>query len=195
MPTDQDLARLAAALKPLTSRVRTDVTARRSQAGHQSWTREPLTDDAVLHHLNGGPARGVCPIKADETVTQVAVLDFDDHTGAVGWGAVSAAVARVVECLELAGFEPILFRSGGGKGAHLYLLWEQPQDAYSVRQQLKTVLASCDLRPGARGLAAGEVEVFPKQDRVAADGFGSQFILPLSRESVPLALSDEEDFS
>ena len=105
----------------------------------------------------------------------------------------SAVVARVVDVLELVhGMHPILFRSSGGMGVHLYLIWDAPQDAYSVRRFMKGVLESVGLKDGARGVRAGEVEVFPRQDRVGVDGFGNQAILPLSGKSVPLMLSEGE---
>lgn len=182
---------LIAALRPITSRVRTDITARKNGAGVQAWTRQPLTDDALAAHLNGGPARGVCPIRAGESVTMLAVLDFDSHKGETGWPAMSMVVATVVDVLVTAwGAEPILFRSSGGRGVHLYLLWDEPQDAYSVRQWLAGVLEACGLRPGTRSVAAGQVEVFPKQDHVPLSGKGNQFILPLAGQSELLLLDD-----
>ena len=69
---------LIPALRPLTKRVRRDVTAVKRADGVQAWTQEPLTVENLARHLNGGPARGVCPIKAGESVTLVALLDFDD---------------------------------------------------------------------------------------------------------------------
>lgn len=184
---------LIAGLQPLVERVRADVTAVKRD-GRQAWTREPLTVERLAKHCNGGPARGVCPVREGESVTLVALLDFDSHKGEVDWAAMSAAVARVVDALELAwGMSPILFRSSGGRGVHLYLLWDEPQDCYSVRMFLADVLRSVGLKPGARGLVAGEVEVFPKQDNVPAGGFGSQFILPLAGASMPLELMEGGD--
>lgn len=192
MPDDATRA-LARGLLPLVTRVRTDVSAVRRRDGQQAWTREPLSLELLAQHLNGGPVRGVCPIKAGEDVTQVAVLDFDSHKGEVSWAEMGEVVARVAAALEAAGMAPMLFRSGGGHGVHLYLLWDSPQDAYSVRRFLRDVLESCGLKSGTGGVGKAQVEVFPKQDQVAADGFGNQFILPLARESVPLSI--EEDLS
>ena len=184
-------ADLAASLAPLISRVRTDVTAVKGN-GVQSWTREPLTPERIARHLNGGPARGVSQIPAGGNTTRVAVLDFDSHGGETSWAQMSEAVLRVVDVLEMAhGLCPNLWRSSGGRGVHLYLLWDEPQDAYSVRELLKGVLTTCGLRSGTKGVAAGEVEVFPKQDAVPLDGFGNQVILPLSGKSVPLAVEDD----
>lgn len=181
---------LIAALEPLVRRVRTDVTAIKRADGSR-WTREPLTVERLAAHLNGGPARGVCAIKPGESVTLVGLLDFDSHRGEVTWPAMSEAVGRVVDALVLGwGMNPILFRSSGGAGVHLYLLWDEPQDAYSVREFLRDVLASVGLEAGTGGLGAGQVEVFPKQDAVPAGGMGNQAILPLAGRSEWLELDD-----
>jgi len=175
---------LIAALEPITSRVRTDVTAVRRLDGLQAWTKQALTPERLAKHYNGGPARGVCPIKAGESVTMLGLLDFDSHKGETNWATMSHTVWLVASALELChGAVPVLFRSTGGRGVHLYVLWDDPQDAYSVRTWLAEVLRSCGLRPGVKSVSAGQVEVFPKQDAVAPDGFGNQFILPLACKS------------
>jgi hypothetical protein len=176
-----------ATLAPIVERVRTDVTAVRKANGVQAWTREALTPARLAKHLNGGPARGVCPIKAGESTTRVAVLDLDSHGGETSWPDMCRVAAGIVDALALVGLYAQPFRSTGGRGLHLYMLWDTPQDARSVRLLLADVLAGCGLKPGVRGVGAGEVEIFPKQDSVPADGFGSQFILPLAGKSVPLA--------
>jgi hypothetical protein len=75
------------------------------------------------------------------------------------------------------------FRSSGGKGIHLYLLFKTDQDAYSVREMLGRALASCGFTNGTNGVAAGEVEIYPKQDSVP-DG-GAMLVLPLSPRRNP----------
>lgn len=188
-PTDP----LLAALAPLVARVRTDVTARKGESGRQAWTREPLTPERLARHLNGGPARGVSQIKAGESVTMVGVLDLDSHGGEVPWGEMVRVARDVMLSLELLGGAPVAWRSSGGRGVHLYCLWDQGQDAYSVRQWLGAALMSCGLQSGAGGLGKGQVEVFPKQDSVPADGFGNQVVLPLAGASVPLIWCDLAD--
>jgi hypothetical protein len=193
MTHDPRLVRIAAGLHPLVERVRTDVTAIRKANGAQAWTDEPLTDERLIGHLNGGPPRGVCPIEAGESVVYVAVLDFDSHGGEIDWPTMSETVARVAQVLQDQGYTPILFRSGGGRGVHLYLLWNSPQDAYSVREMLREVLAACGLKSGTRGVSNSEIEIYPKQNEVSPKGFGNQFILPGARASVPLEVKQEED--
>lgn len=182
MTVGQDLI---TALEPLVRRVRTDVTAIKRN-GAVSWTREPLTPERLAKHLNGGPARGVSPIKAGESVTMVALLDLDSHKGEAPWERMVEAAERITAELLMRGLVPNPWRSSGGRGIHLIMLWDEPQDAYSVRMELAEAIAECGFRNGDGGVAAGQVEIFPKQDAVAADGFGNQFILPLAGASEPL---------
>ena len=180
MPSD-----LIGALDPLVQRVRTDVTCVK-QGGKQAWTREALTEARLAKHLNGGPARGCCPIKAGESVTLVGLYDLDAHKGESSWPEMADAALRLIDALELLGMHPIAFRSSGGHGIHLFLLWDAPQDAFSVRQFMTCVIEPLGFRNGAAGICRGEIEIFPKQDSVPDDGFGNQFILPLAGLSEPL---------
>ncbi len=182
---DASHARLARALHPITSRVRTDVTAIKLSDGSR-WTDEPLTEVALVRHLTTGPARGVCPIREGESVTMLALLDYDSHGGETPWSEMVAVVTRHIDLLALEGYRAVPFRSSGGRGIHLYLLWDEPQDAYSVRQALSDVLAMDGFKNGAKGVAQKQVEVFPKQDEVGLGEYGNQFILPLAGKSVPL---------
>ena len=183
MTTSKDS--LIAALEPLTSRARTDVTAIKASTG-MAWTREPLTEARLVQHLNGGNARGVCPIKAGESKTRIALFDLDSHKGATSW----AEMVEVAEGLSNAArtfhVELIPFRSSGGNGIHMYAVWNEPQDAYSVRNLMRIILSCVGLRDGTKGVASQEAEVFPKQDSVPEHGFGNQFILPLAGKSAPL---------
>lgn len=186
-------AELADALRPLVYRVRTDVTAVKGVDGRQAWTREPLTKARLLAHVEGKLWRGVCPIKEGERTTRLALLDFDSHGGEVSWERMSEVVAGVVAVLGVMwGMECVLFRSSGGRGVHLFLLWDVAQDAYSVRAFLRGVLESCGLKSGTKGVAFNEVEIFPRQDSVAVGGFGNQLILPFAGKSVPLELTETE---
>lgn len=190
MTNPSEVAPLLAALQPLVSRVRTDVTAVKGAGGPQAWTRQPLTSERLAEHLNGGPARGVSFIQPGQSVTLVGLLDFDSHGGETSWPEMCRVAGDVMETLELLGGSPIAFRSSGGRGIHVYLLWDAPQDAYSVREFLRRGLQACGLRNGTGGLVAKAVEIFPKQSAVPLDGFGNQVILPLCGKSEPLLYCD-----
>lgn len=183
MTTQKD--NLIAALEPLTSRARTDVTATKGPAG-MAWTREALTRVRLQRHLDGSMPRGVCPIKAGESTTRIALFDLDSHKGEVSWDDMTMRADMIAQAACRVGLEPVPFRSSGGSGIHIYFVWDEPQDAYSVRKLLEAVLYECGLKNGAKGIKAKEVEVFPKQDAVPEHGFGNQFILPLAGKSAPL---------
>lgn len=181
--------KLVAALEPLTSRVRTDVTATKMDDGRSVWTREALTPQRLKRHVDlseAGRARGVCPIKAGESTTRVALFDLDSHKGQTSWAEMARVALEITDNADFLGVNMIPFRSSGGRGIHLYAIWDEPQDAYSVRQHMTAILQAAGLKSGTKGVAQGEVEVFPKQDEVSAEGFGNQFILPLCGKSVPL---------
>jgi hypothetical protein len=139
---------------------------------------EKLDDFKVAEHVAGRKAYGACPIAPGTNTTRVALLDFDSHKGETPWDEMLDTAQTVAFALEQEGHTPILFRSSGGNGIHLYLLWDEPQDAYSVRSMLNDTLGALGYSNGTGGVAAKQIEVFPKQDEVPADGYGSMFILP-----------------
>jgi predicted P-loop ATPase len=149
-------------------------------------TRKPLAKANLKHHLNGGPYVGVGLIRPGESVTMMAVLDLDSHKGETPWPEMLDVAARVMAALDARGLAPIAFRSSGGHGLHLYLLWEQPQDAYSVRTLLREALAECGFKDGTAGVSRGQIEVYPRQNSVAEGKFGNMVVAPLAGASVPL---------
>lgn len=118
-----------------------------------------------------------------ERNTRIALLDFDSHKGEVSWTQMVFEAERVAKTLTHNGYEPVAFRSSGGQGIHLMMLWDEAQDAYSVRMTLAAALAVHSLTDGVKGVKHNEVEIFPKQDEVAIDEFGSMFILPFAGKS------------
>ena len=173
------------ALKPILTRVRTDVTAVKLPDGTSRWTNEPLNRERLARHFTDKP-RGVCPIKEGQNTTQLALLDLDSHGGETSWDKMVEVAERIIDTLALDGYHGIPWRSSGGRGIHIYFIWDEPQCAYSVRQMLTSILGLIGIKNGANGVANGQVEVFPKQDEVLVGEFGNQFILPLSGKSEPL---------
>lgn len=179
---------LLPALQPITSRVRTDATAVKIPGQGSRWTDERLTNERLARHITAGPGRGCCPIKAGESTTRLALLDLDSHDGAADWAAMARAADTLTAALIEHGLRPTPWRSSGGRGIHLIMIWDEPQDAYSAREHLRAAIATVGFKNGAKGhgVLGGEVEIFPKQDSVPADGYGNQFILPLHGQSTPL---------
>lgn len=152
---------------------------------------QAFTEFMLAEHCAGRKAYGLCPIAPGESTTRVACLDFDSHGGETPFDDMVHVVREVRDTALLFGLEGVAFRSSGGRGVHLIFLWQEAQDAHSVREVLRGVLKACGLKPGTKGVAAGEVEAYPKQDSVPADGYGSMFVLPLAGESVLLGEEKE----
>lgn len=178
-------------LKPVWSRVRTDISAIKHPDGGSRWTDTPLNVATLEAHVSDGLPRGACPIKAGESTVMLAVLDMDSHKGATPWDEMMRVACELESGLEMFGLYAIPFRSSGGKGIHLLFMWEAPQDAYSVRQALFAGIEMCGFTSGAKGIADKQIEVFPKQNEVGTGekDRGSQFILPLAGLSAPINLT------
>jgi hypothetical protein len=175
-------------LRPILDRVRTDITAIKAPDGASIWKRDqPLTSERIQAHLDGKQLRGVCPIKEGESTTRLALLDLDSHKGETAWDDMLEAAQLLYDTLKPHGVYFDGFVSSGGKGIHLVAIWDEPQDAYSVRKLLTDAMAEIGYKNGTGGVAKKEVEVFPKQDHVPMGGCGNQFILPYSPKGEPLA--------
>lgn len=174
-------------LLPLIKKCRTDIHWAKDENGVPGCRRASFDYPLRLKHVNGGPAHGLCPMREGQNTTMVAVLDLDSHkdTGAP-WPVMVATAQQLAAALLRRGVRPHAWRSSGGRGIHLIMLWAAPQDAYSVQALLWEVLRECGLGPGCGGVAAGEVEVFPKQTAIQPGKSGSMFVLPLAGQSVPL---------
>lgn len=185
---------LIEALEPVVSRVVTSHCwiKRGAKISH---VRRPLTRERLAHHLNGGPYVGAAAILQGGSRTRIAVLDLDSHKGETPWPAMQDTALRVMRVLEQRDLKPIPFRSSGGAGIHLYLIWDEEQDAHSVRQALRAALTELGYSDGPGGVAANRIEVFPKQSSVPADGFGNMFVLPLAGKSVPLDAYELDDMA
>lgn len=184
--TTTDVSALVQALRPILSRVRTDVSALKVADGSSRWTLDPLNKERMIQHVLGKAPRGVCPIKEGQSTTQIGLLDLDSHGGETSWDEMSAVARDIMDFLDMEYMHPVAFRSSGGRGIHIYLLWAEPQDAFSVREYLADVLRALGYRNGTKGVVNKQIEIFPKQDAVGPGEFGNQFILPLAGKSEPL---------
>jgi hypothetical protein len=136
----------------------------------------------LSEHTGGTRVLGVYLVNGN--LTKAGVYDLDDHEGNTGFDAVKSAARRLSDALIAVGMNPVVFRSGGGAGIHIWLLWEEWQPARDVRRFLHDVASSVGLRCGTGGVSAEQVEVFPKQDVVERGKFGNLIALPLARASV-----------
>ncbi|WP_415864457.1 TOTE conflict system archaeo-eukaryotic primase domain-containing protein [Burkholderia ubonensis] len=155
----------------------------RGASGNQC-RKAPLTSALLREHVAGGTRRGVYFGQPGSPHVQLALFDLDSHKGTTPWPDMQAAALAIITAAETRGLRPIPFRSSGGAGIHVYVLWDTPQDARSVRVLLRAALAAAGFEDGTGGVAARQVEIFPKQD-VCSD-FGHMVLLPLGGKSVPL---------
>lgn len=178
------VSELRQALDAITTRARQDRCAYKNRSGQTGWADGPLNATRINEHLTGQTGCGVGFITPGESTTRLALFDLDSHKGATPFAGMTATADRLCARLMTIGLRPAVFRSSGGAGLHIWLLWDAPQDAYSVRQALQGVLTAEGLTDGAgAGIAGGQVEVFPKQNALTADQNGNMVILPLWNKS------------
>ena len=111
--------------------------------------REPLTEDKVQAHLDGGLGVGAIPINEDNQCKWGA-LDIDqydlDHKG----------LQNKINKLKL----PFVHCRTKSGGAHLYLFLDQFYDAADIREYLTEFSVA---------LGFSGCEIFPKQDRILSE--------------------------
>lgn len=179
-------------LDPIISRSRRDGYAVKRLGQKPACKRKYFTDEHIKQHLEGRESYGVYPIAAGSSETSVALFDMDSHKGELPWEEMIKVAKALCVKLQERGVHATPWRSSGGHGIHLYMIWDKPQDAYSVRELLNDVLKSINFKNGTKGVAESEIEIFPKQSEVAEGRMGSMFILPLAGQSVPI---DKNDWS
>ena len=168
----------------LAARARRDDFACQPGKGYSRAGRALAMTDLVAH-LKDRPRAGVYVMPVGET-TRLAVLDLDDHDGAAGWPAMRDTARRLRAALSSSGFAPWLCRSSGGAGVHVWTMFTDPGPAAQVRVTLARIVHGCGLKVGNGGVGKGEVEIFPKADRVEPGGYRALVALPLAGRSVPL---------
>jgi superfamily II DNA or RNA helicase/very-short-patch-repair endonuclease len=138
----------------------------------------PVTDDVIRWHLSGSDAEGqpfaagVYPLLQDETCFFLAV-DFDK----TGWREDAAAFLETCHHLNL---PAALERSRSGRGAHVWLFFEEAVPATLARRLGSHVLTETMERRPDIGLDSYD-RLFPNQDTMPHGGFGNLIALPLQR--------------
>ena len=140
----------------------------------------PVTDDVIRWHLSGCDPEGqpfvagVYPLLQDETCFFLAV-DFDK----AGWSEDAAAFLETCHHLIL---PAALERSRSGRGAHVWLFFEEAVPAALARRVGSHVLTETMERRPDIGLDSYD-RLFPNQDTMPHGGFGNLIALPLQRAS------------
>lgn len=132
----------------------------------------PMSDQAILDHLQGRHVIGCYPLLTDETCWFVAA-DFDEAE----WAADVSAFAAT--CGEL-GVPIAVERSRSGNGAHAWLFFSAPVPASAARRMASFLITETMSRRHELSMASYD-RLFPSQDTMPRGGFGNLIALPLQR--------------
>lgn len=141
---------------------------------------EPVSEHQITAHVTGGQAIAMHPLVG--STTRIGTFDADDKTKVVGIDGMIAIGQRIVAELEGRGLRSQLLLSGSGEAVHVFVLWQEPQDAALVRRFMANVLAACEFQIGTGSVHRGQVEIYPKQASEGEKG-GNPIAVPLGRKS------------
>lgn len=127
--------------------------------------------DLMLSHLNGEFGVGICPVNT-EGKCSAGVIDIDYYKG---------KIRKMLDIIREYQLPLLPFRSKSG-GLHCYLFLSKSSSAKNVREVLSQVVKifSLDKMYGEQ-----KVEIFPKQDKITAEGMGSAITLPYFNAEEP----------
>lgn len=151
------------------SYVRNELPKEAPRAGEKIKTKitqhEGKVDKELLyHHLSGDFGVGLCPINA-EGKCFFSVLDIDCY---------DKRIHKMLQFIQEYNLPLLPFRSKSG-GMHVYIFFAKAVTTRSARDILKSIAYYFCLEDI---YGKGKVEIFPKQDSVKEDGFGSCITLP-----------------
>jgi superfamily II DNA or RNA helicase/very-short-patch-repair endonuclease len=139
-----------------------------------------VTHDTIRWHLTGQDdegkdfVMGLYPMLQDETCFLLAV-DFDNE----GWR--EDAKAFLETCGQL-NVPAVLERSRSGKGAHIWIFFDQAIPATLARKLGSHILTETMERRPDIGLRSYD-RLFPNQDTLPKGGFGNLIALPLQKRA------------
>ena len=130
-----------------------------------------VDDNLLMSHLTGEFGVGICPVITDGKCL-FGVLDIDYYKG---------KIRKMLDIIRDYQLPLVPFRSKSG-GLHCYLFLSRGVSAKTIRDTLNLIIKvfSLDKMYGEE-----KVEVFPKQDKVTEDGFGSSITLPYFNAEEP----------
>lgn len=145
-------------------RGRTDAYAVQRADGSYRPIRRPLSNEVLRSHLSGRVTVGLYLVTPIADTCGFMAIDVDHRSKAMASALIAAAGAFGFGDAEF------LLESSGNKGFHLWFFFTDQIPA-------KQAMALGELLCKKAGLF-GQVEIFPKQARVRADGFGNLIKLP-----------------
>ncbi|MGQ0565474.1 MAG: TOTE conflict system archaeo-eukaryotic primase domain-containing protein [Gemmobacter sp.] len=147
----------------------------------------PITDGVLTQHLSRGEdCIGIRMNVDGGEKSRLCIFDFDDHDAEMDQPDIFAKVKAVSDELTASNVPHLCFRSGGGQGAQVWIVFAEPRRTDLIRDFADHFLKKVNLTRKAGGkLINGEVEVLPK-------GSGAQIVaLPYGRKSAELMLFDD----
>lgn len=102
-------------------------------------TPRPITDDVIRAHLDGSQPIGI-KMNTGDGKSHFAVFDFDDHDGSVAPQVMRTRVGFVAGVLHRHGTPHFVVRSGGGRGYHIWIVFERASRADYVRKRMREIL-------------------------------------------------------
>lgn len=182
-------------VKLLASRGRGDIFA-------QSFTKDgkinykpirgQIGEKEISQHLSSGPYLGVYFLNSNSTRSYLAAIDFDDKEAVVGQEKMKKLVGDIYDHLTSEKFSPIIERSGSGSGYHIWLLFQEEQEAGQIRTFLTSVIEKFGYKEGAGSVARMQLELFPRQAHLAEGEVGNLIALPFNRKSAILSRKFED---
>lgn len=130
-----------------------------------------VDDNLLMSHLSGEFGVGICPVTT-EGKCYLACIDIDYYKG---------KIRKMLDIIRDYQLPLVPFRSKSG-GLHCYLFLSKAVSAKTIRDTLNLIIKvfSLDKMYGEE-----KVEVFPKQDKVTENGFGSSITLPYFNAEEP----------
>ena len=127
--------------------------------------------ELISQHLDGDFGVGICPINTDGKC-YIGVLDIDSY---------GAKIRKVLDFIRDYQLPLLPFRSKSG-GLHVYLILSKSVSAKSMREILSQIVYffALDELYGKE-----KVEIFPKQDTLKEESFGSCITLPYFNAEEP----------
>lgn len=156
---------------------------------HRCW--KPLNQRVMMQHLigskeDGSDVIGIYPMFEDET-TNLLVFDFDNHEIGTDGGNVDNGwvdeVNAIRKICQIHNIDILVEKSRSGKGAHVWMFFEEPIQASIVRNFGRALLTI-----GAESINLKTFKTYdrmiPTQDHLSNDGLGNLIALPLQGQAV-----------
>ena len=98
-----------------------------------------ITDNVIRAHLDGTQPIGINMHVGDDK-SHFAVFDLDDHDGRHNAGVMRTRVGFIATALHNMSIPYFVVRSGGGRGYHLWVAFENAARMDSIRGRMRDVL-------------------------------------------------------